>query len=176
MSKKLLVARLGKSFGLKGFLRLHNLSDFIEQFKPGAIFFDEKDQKYIIKSFDKKNQIVLFEGFEDINSAKTLINLKLYQSEEITRKTCKLKKDEFFYFDILGLNIFENDKLIGHVVDILETSASYLFLIKCDDNLVDQGYIKEFYLPYVDHYILDIDIKNKSIKTQNVFILLESLK
>lgn len=47
------VAKLGKSVGLKGYVKLHNLSDFYEQFKIGAKFFDINQKIYTIKAFDK---------------------------------------------------------------------------------------------------------------------------
>ncbi|MEE6530752.1 nickel-dependent hydrogenase large subunit, partial [Campylobacter coli] len=42
-----------------------------------------------------------------------LINLILYQSIEATRQTCILKKDEFFYFDILKCEVFDDERRLG---------------------------------------------------------------
>ena len=39
------VAKLGKVVGLKGALRLHNLSDFLAQFKAGAVFKSKGGQE-----------------------------------------------------------------------------------------------------------------------------------
>lgn len=168
-----LVAKLGRTIGIKGFIRLHNLSDFPEQFKPGASFFDEKGQVYTIKTCSGDS--VLFEGFESIELAKNLVNLSLYQSVEQSRQSCKLGKDEFFYFDIIGLKVFENDVFIGMVKDIIEANGRHLLLITCDEGLVKQGKAKEFYVPYVDHYILKVDLSKAQIQTQNALLLLDSL-
>ena len=43
------VAKLGKVVGLKGALRLHNLSDFLAQFKAGAVFKYRGGQELKIK-------------------------------------------------------------------------------------------------------------------------------
>lgn len=168
-----LVARLGRTVGIKGFLKLHHLSDFPEQFKCGASFFDENGQNYTIKAF--KADAVLFEGFESVELAKNLVNVKLYQSIEQSRKSCKLKKDEFFYFDIIGLKVFENDVFIGTVKDIMPLSAQDLLLVSCDERLDIRSKVKEFYLPYADYYIIKIDLSNSQIHTQNALTLLESL-
>ncbi|TKX28754.1 16S rRNA processing protein RimM [Campylobacter sp. MIT 12-5580] len=175
MDNKVLVAKLGRSVGLKGFVKLHNLSDFIQQFKKGASFLDKKNKKLVIKEFDQQNQLVLFEGFESLELAKSLTNELLYQSLTHTRQTCKLEKDEYFYFDIIACIVFEEDLKLGEVVDILETSASYLFLIKTDEELVKQGFVKEFYVPYADKYIQKVELENKMIFTHNAFELLKSL-
>lgn len=129
-----LVAKLGRTIGIKGFVRLHNLSDFPEQFKRGASFFDENGRVYTIKT--RSNESVLFEGFESIESAKNLVNLSLFQSIEQSRKSCKLGKDEFFYFDIIGLKVLDNGVLLGVVKDIIEAGANYLLLIATDEKLV----------------------------------------
>ncbi len=197
---KLAVAKLGKSVGLKGFVRFFDLSDFPSQFKKGAKFLGENGEIYTLKAVDKQSSSLLIEGFESIELAKTLTNKTLFKSEEATRKECNLKKGEYFYFDILGCKVFEssvkhlikNDKnlsleqndssneksplLLGKIKDILETSASYLLLVKTDESLVKKGFAKEFYLPYADFYIQKINTQNKEIYSQNALTLLESLK
>lgn len=176
MSEKLAVAKLGKSLGLRGFVRLINLSDFPQQFKKGASFFGKNDEIYIIKSFDKSKSAVLFEGYEDTQKAKSLTNLILYKSLEQSRKECKLKEGEYLYYDILGCKVLEEGEILGEVIDIMQNSASHLFLIKTASNLAEKGFIKEFYLPYADFYIKNVDIAKKEIHSQNALILLESLK
>lgn len=168
------VARLGKSVGLKGYVKLHNLSDFYEQFRVGAKFFDANQRIYTIKAFDKSRSLVLFEGFENVNLAKELTNIVLYQDIETTRLTCKLKKDEYFYFDIISCEIFENDLKLGIVEDIIDSGANFLFLIKTDENLCKQGLAKIFYLPYLDRFIKSVDVVNKQIISQNALEILKN--
>ena len=133
-SENVLVAKLGRTIGIKGFVRLHNLSDFPEQFKRGASFFDESGRELVIKEYSGDS--VLFEGFESLESAKNLVNLSLFQSKEQSRKACKLGKDEFFYFDIIGLKVLENGVQLGIVKDIIEVGAHHLLLIATDEKLV----------------------------------------
>ncbi|MBT0741396.1 ribosome maturation factor RimM [Campylobacter lari] len=166
------VAKLGKSVGLKGYVKLHNLSDFYEQFKMGAKFFDINQKIYTIKTFDKIRSLVLFEGFESVETAKTLTNITLFQTIEATKETCKLKKDEYFYFDIIGCDVIEDEQKLGVVEDILENGAGFLFCIKCDEKL--QTKVKNFYIPYVDKYIQKVDVENKKIFTQSALDILEN--
>ena len=183
-----LVAKLGRTVGVQGFVRLHNLSDFPEQFECGASFFDKNSRVLKIKA--RNAQSVLFEGFESLESAKTLVNLELFQSVEKSRASCKLGKDEFFYFDIIGLEVFENGLLLGVVKDILP-AGNDLLLIKSDESLVKKGFASEFYLPYVDFYVKSVELGAKDskksadlqstnsnagkIEVQNALILLQSL-
>lgn len=169
-----LVAKLGRTVGMQGFVRLHNLSDFPEQFECGASFFDKNSRVLKIKA--RNAQSVLFEGFESLESAKMLVNLELFQSVEKSRANCKLNKDEFFYFDIIGLEVFENGLLLGIVKDILP-AGNDLLLIKSDESLVKKGFASEFYLPYVDFYVKSVelgakdskgaDLQNANLKNEN---------
>lgn len=168
-----LVAKLGRTVGVQGFVRLHNLSDFPEQFECGASFFDKNSRVLKIKA--RNAQSVLFEGFESLERAKTLVNLELFQSVEKSRASCKLGDDEFFYFDIIGLKVFENGLLLGVVKDILP-AGNDLLLIKSDESLVKKGFASEFYLPYVDFYVKSVELQNKQIHAQNALMLLESLQ
>ena len=154
----MLVAKLGRTVGVQGFVRLHNLSDFPEQFECGASFFDKNSRVLKIKA--RNAQSVLFEGFESLESAKTLVNLELFQSVEKSRASCKLNEGEFFYFDIIGLEVFENGLLLGVVKDILP-AGNDLLLIKSDESLVKKGFASEFYLPYVDFYIKSVELGAK---------------
>lgn len=157
----MLVAKLGRTVGVQGFVRLHNLSDFPEQFECGASFFDKNSRVLKIKA--RNAQSVLFEGFESLECAKTLVNLELFQSVEKSRTSCKLGDDEFFYFDIIGLEVFENGLLLGVVKDILP-AGNDLLLIKSDESLVKKGFVSEFYLPYVDFYIKSVELGAKDSK------------
>lgn len=154
----MLVAKLGRTVGVQGFVRLHNLSDFPEQFECGASFFDKNSRVLKIKA--RNAQSVLFEGFESLESAKTLVNLELFQSVEKSRASCKLGEGEFFYFDIIGLEVFENGLLLGVVKDILP-AGNDLLLIKSDESLVKKGFASEFYLPYVDFYVKSVELGAK---------------
>lgn len=156
-----LVAKLGRTVGVQGFVRLHNLSDFPEQFECGASFFDKNLRVLKIKA--RNAQSVLFEGFESLESAKTLVNLELFQSVEKSRTSCKLNEGEFFYFDIIGLEVFENGLLLGVVKDIL-SAGNDLLLIKSDESLVKKGFASEFYLPYVDFYVKSVELGAKDSK------------
>ena len=156
-----LVAKLGRTVGVQGFVRLHNLSDFPEQFECGASFFDKNSRVLKIKA--RNAQSVLFEGFESLESAKTLVNLELFQSVEKSRASCKLGDDEFFYFDIIGLEVFENGLFLGVVKDILP-AGNDLLLIKSDESLVKKGFVRVFLLPYVDFYVKSVELGAKDSK------------
>ena len=174
MSEFIEVALLGKTVGLKGFVRLHNRGDFPDQFKKNAVFYDMDGSKLIVKNYNCANDTIVFYGFEDVDSAKTLTNKIIYTTKEETRKNCKLEKGEFFYFDIIGCEIYENNQRLGEVEDIDEVGANNLFLVKTDEILITKGLKKSFYIPYIDIYVEKVDVENKKIYTKNAILILEN--
>lgn len=168
------VALIGKSVGLKGYLRLHNRSDFFEQFRKKAQFFDKFRNIYEIEDFDEKKSLVKFVGFDDVQSAKKLTNLLIFATKEDTLKNCKLKNGEYFYFDIIGSKVIENGVILGVVKEISYIGFSHLFLLKTDENLVNLGYAKEFFIPYNEHFIAQIDTQNKTIFSKNAMGILQN--
>jgi len=174
LSELIEVALLGKTVGLKGFVKLHNRGDFPNQFKKDAIFCDKNGKELVVKSYNRANDTISFYGFEDMDSAKTLTNKTIYTTKDETRKNCKLKKGEFFYFDVIGCEIYENNQKLGEVEDIDEVGANHLFLIKTDENLIAKGLEKSFYIPYIDVYIEKVDVENKKIYTKNAILILEN--
>ena len=168
------VATIGRCVGLKGYLKLHNKSDFPEQFKKGATFFDKNNDQLIIKDYNRGKELVLFENFDDLDLAKTLVNKTIYTTKELTRKNCKLKKDEFFQFDIIGLKVVENGEILGIVEDIQDNFANSLLYIKTDEKLIISGNPKNFYIPYLEHFIISVNLDNEEILVKGAISILEN--
>lgn len=169
------VAKIGKAVGLHGSLKLHIKSDFLEQFYPNQKYLLKNYETITIKSFNFDKSEVIFLGYESRNLAQKLTNEEIFSTKEQTRKNFNLKKDEFFYFDIIGLNIYENEILIGKVIDIEKIGSHDYFIVKIDEKMQENLSIKDFHLPYIDKYIVEIALEKQSIFTQNAIELLHSL-
>jgi len=165
------VATIGRCVGLKGYLKLHNKSDFPEQFKKGATFFDKNSVQLTIKDYNRQKELVLFENFDDLDLAKTLVNRTIYTTKELTRKNCKLKKDEFFQF---GLKVVENGEILGIVEDIQDNFANSLLYIKTDEELIACGKPKNFYIPYLEHFIESVNLNSGEILVKGARDILEN--
>ena len=168
------VATIGRCVGLKGYLKLHNKSDFPEQFKKGVTFFDKNNDQLTIKDYNRQKELVLFENFDDLDLAKALVNRTIYTTKELTRKNCKLKKNEFFQFDIIGLKVIENGEILGIVEDIQDNFANSLLYIKTDEKLIMSGNPKNFYIPYLEHFIISVNLDNEEILVKGAISILEN--
>jgi len=172
--EKIYVAKIGKTVGLKGQQKLHIDSDFPEQFKKNAKFITDKKQELTVESYNTTNSIVKFIDIDTIEDAKKLTNRQLFSSIEDTKKMCQLKEKEFFWFDMIECLIVENDIILGKVVDIQRMPLSDYLVINTSEELVNKKLSPQFLIPYIDDYIINVDINNKKIFTKNSYPILEN--
>ena len=174
MSNNVYIAKIGKTVGLKGQLKLHIDSDFPEQFSKNSQFITNKKIKLTIETFNTNN-IVKFKDIYTIDDAKKLINQQLFTTIENTKKNCTLGKNQYFWFDLIGCSIIEDDEVLGIVVDIHRYPTGDYFEIKTNDIFVKEKELsKTFLLPYIEQYITDVNIDDKSILVKGAFDILEA--
>ncbi len=170
----LAVATIGKVVGLRGELKLHSHSDFSEQFVDGAKFTINSGEEVKIESYNPNRSLVKFYNFNVREDASRLTNQKLFTTIAESRKNCVLGKKEFFWFDIIGLDVIDEDQNLGKVKDIERIANSDYLLIETSKKLVEDGLPKRFYIPYIDRYVVEVVLDNKIIKTIDAYGLLES--
>ncbi len=167
------IAKIGKTVGLKGELKLHLLTDFPNQFKKNLKFSTDIGELEI-EYYNNQRDVVKFKNYNSIEEAQKLINQRVFTNIEDTKKNCKLNKNEYFWFDILESKIVEDDKILGTIKDIERIGVSDYFIISTDESLVKQNLPKRFLLPYIDRYVLSVDIESKTIKVTGGFEILEN--
>jgi len=175
MSNSIYVAKLGKAVGLQGYLRLFIDSDFPKQFKKGAIFTTNRKLELKVLDYNETQELIRFEGYLDMNSAKKLTNSELFTSIENTKEFCKLKENEHFWFDLISCEVYENGLRLGKVRDIHRFPLSDYLEISTDIKLINKNLPKTFLIPHIfDKFILNVDIKLKKIFVKNSYDILES--
>ncbi|BCD60805.1 MULTISPECIES: ribosome maturation factor RimM [unclassified Nitratiruptor] len=171
--KKLTVARLGRTVGLHGDMKLHILTDFPEQFQKGSTFESDRGS-LTIESVNPARGTVKFQGIDSVDEAKKYTNAYLYSDEETTKKNFSLNEDEYFWFDVLGCDVFEEEKKLGKVVDIQRLPAGDYLVVQTDRALVDINKAKTFLIPFLDRFIENVDIDQKRIDTKGAQDILEA--
>ena len=175
MNNNIFVAKLGKAVGLQGQLRLFIDSDFPEQFKKGAVFSTNRNLQLKVLEYNPSRELIKFENYEDVETAKKLTNQELYSTFEQTKEFCKLGKNEFFWFDLISCDVYENDIKLGKVKEIQRYPLNDYLEITTDISLIDKGLPKIFLIPHIfDKYVVNIDIEKKVIKVINSFEILEN--
>ncbi len=171
MNFDILVAKCGRSVGLKGHLKLVIYTDFIDIFKPKNVFLCN-NRLLTIEHFNHHRNIIKFIEINSIDEAKSFTSLELYTTREITSQICKLDNDEFFWFDIIGVNIIDNNIFLGIVDDIERIGNIDYLVINVNNNSAFKT--KKFLLPYIDRYIISVDLSSKIIYTRDAIGILET--
>lgn len=157
--KYVLIGKLVNTHGLKGEVRI--LSDFRYKdrvFIPNMKIYIGKEKKEEIISTYRHHKIfemITMESYNDINEV-----LK-YKGEYvfINREDLVLKENEYLDTDLINLNVYIDNKLIGQVKKIEKYSKNELFVVK--------GQEKDYLIPY-NFDIIKISLKEKRIDVENI--------
>jgi 16S rRNA processing protein RimM len=158
------VGKIVNTQGLQGELRVMSVTDFAdERFKKGAILslFNEKNQFVmeveVANHRKQKNfDIIKFKGLYHINDVEKYKGFTLKVAEE---NLTDLEDDEFYYHEIIGLDVYENDVLIGQIKEILQPGANDVWVVARRGK-------RDLLLPYIPPVILNVDIANNRVDVE----------
>ncbi len=152
------IGKIVNTHGIKGEIRL--LSNFLEKdliFKTGfKIYIGSKKEEKIIERYrrHKNFDMLTFKGINDINDVLKYKKMNVY----VKRDDLKLSENEFILEDLIGMNIICDDEEMGVVNNIYHNKSG---------NLLAITFAKNYYIPYNNYYIKEVDVLNKIIKTEH---------
>ncbi|MBP5534717.1 MAG: 16S rRNA processing protein RimM [Alphaproteobacteria bacterium] len=106
-----------------------------------------------VKHICKNQVIALVNDVCDRNTAETLRGTTLFVEHKVLPK---LKSNEYYVCDLIGLDVIENSQKIGRVTDVLNYGASDILQIKCEDD--------ELLLAMCPSTVLKVDLENRQIE------------
>lgn len=174
MDATLYIAKIGKSVGLKGENRLITDTDFPEQFKKGSLFTTNKNTTLTVEKYNHQRGVVKFEGVNTPEDAKKITNQELYTTKEATAELCTLKKNEYYWYDIEGCEVYENGVHLGTVDSLDRISITDYLVLNTSSELVEKKLAKLFMIPYIDTFIVSTDIEAKKIEVTGAYDILEA--
>lgn len=127
----LIVGRIISSHGVRGVVKLEPISDNPHRFVKGGRFFTgAKKQELIIESLSPDGKglfLVKFLGIDDRDAADTLRNSILTIPKE---EAGTLKKGEYYFWQLVGLEVRENGDKIGVIKQIIPNLANDLYVME----------------------------------------------
>ena len=158
--KYVLIGKIVNTHGLKGEVRI--LSDFKYKdriFNKGMKVYIGKDkisEEINSYRYHKIFDMITMCGYNDINQV-----LK-YKGEYIfvNKDDVILEENEYLDEDIIGLNVYVDDRLLGKIKRIEKHSVNEILVIKNDE--------KNYLVPYNFDIILNIDLEKKEMKVKNI--------
>lgn len=158
------LGRFGKTVGLKGEIKVHLDTDFLEQFiKNYPLYIGDKKDKLLLESFHLQKSTMRFIGYESIESVQAFTNKELYVTTEQTKQQCTLKEGEYFWFDLIGLKIIDGEVLLGDVIDVHRFAHTDYFEVQTSQELIAKGLPKMFMIPYLPNFIKSVHLDSKEI-------------
>lgn len=161
---RLKVGKIVNTHALKGEVKVISSSDFVEErFEEGSQLLITRGNQ-VVKEVEvesarehKGAYLVKFVGIDSIDEAEKLKNLQIKVDEEYLSE---LDEGEFYFYEIIGCKVEdENSKIIGEIIDILQTGANDVWVVKNENN-------KEYLIPYIDDVVKNIDVENKLISIE----------
>ena len=155
----LAVGKLHRPHGLRGDMLMSVWTDFPERLLAGKQVFVGNDYEPLrIKSFRKhgKGSLVSFDGYTDRAQVGSLRNLVVYVR---TNDLPPLSDQGIYLHQLLGLRVVqdEDDTFLGNIVEILETGANQVFLIR-------RAGKREILLPDIEPVIINIDLEKGEVR------------
>lgn len=156
MNNYIVIGKIINTFGIKGELKIS--SDF--EYKDRVfimnvpVYIGELKIKELINTHrvHKGYDLVTLKGYNNINEVLKYKGEKVY----ILRSNLHLEANEYLLNDLIGFDVYDEDKLLGIVIDYEQNINNVLLKVKGD---------KTFYIPKVDAYIKEIDVISKKIIT-----------
>ena len=167
MEKLLQVGVISSTHGVRGEVKVFPTTDDVKRFKKLKKVILDTGRGHLpleIESvkFFKQFAILKFKGIDNINDIEKYKGKSLLVDRE---NAVKLRKDEYFIADMIGLQVFTEDgKEFGILKDVLETGANDVYIIQS----LAHG---EVLVPAIKQCILDVDIEQGKM----VIHLLEGL-
>jgi 16S rRNA processing protein RimM len=147
-----LIGKIVSAYGKEGYVKIFSFSDFPERFsglKSVYIdFFGDKKSFKLEDAVDKNGTILLrFSNFSSADEVSFLIGRELFVEEA---DVVKLPEYTYFIHDLIGSMVFEEDKKLGVIKDVLRYPANDIYVIEKIDG-------SELLLPAVQERIISFD-------------------
>ena len=157
MNNYLLVGKIINTFGIKGEVKVLSNFEYKEKIfkKDFKIYISEDYHKEVINTYriHKNYDLITFQGYSNINEILKYKGCNIY----INKDDLKLEDGEYLLSDLIGLEVYDDDKLLGVIIDYEESVNNVLVKVKGE---------KTFYIPLINEYITLVDLKLGKVITK----------
>lgn len=159
MEQLLQVGVISSMHGVRGEVKVFPTTDEAARFKKlKNVILDTGKEQIPLEiegvKFFKQFAILKFKGIDNIN------DIEKYKGKPLLverKDAVKLKRDEYFIADMIGMEVFtEDENKLGTLKNVIETGANDVHEVE----LLDGG---EVLIPAIKQCILDVDIENQKM-------------
>ena len=152
------IGKIINTHGIKGQVKVYPLTNDINRFSHLKIAYlgDSKIKVRVEEVKYHKNMVILkFEEFNNINEILSCKEDFIYIDE---KDKIDLPEGHFFIFDIIDCLVLNTQgEKIGVVTQVIQSASNDVYIVK--DHIKN----KEYMIPAVKEFVVNIDINNKKI-------------
>ena len=150
----MVIGKIVNTFGIKGELKIVSDFEMAERAfcKGNRIIINNKEHVITNARFHHHNYLVEIDNIKDINDVTYLIGAKV----SIKREELKLHDNEYLMCELGGYAIYNGDKYIGDVEEVVINKVNPLIRV-C-----------KHYIPLQSNFIKKVDTINRKIFCQNI--------
>lgn len=159
MEQFLQVGVISSTHGIRGEVKVFPTTDDAARFKKlKKVFLDTGKERLELEvqavRFFKQFVIVKFKEIDNINEIERYKGKSLLVARE---DAVSLEKDEYYFADLIGMEVVTEEGHFGVLRDVMETGANEVYIIDSDSH-------GEVLVPAIRQCILDVDIEEKRMK------------
>lgn len=144
--------------GLKGEVRL--LSDFKykeQVFNKGNVLYVGYDKVPLTINSYRKHKMFDMLTFKDISTIEDVIR---YKGDKVYINRADFKFPGLIDVDIIGLDVYSEEKYIGKVKSILKNMVHDILVVEDGEN--------KNMIPFVDEFVVNVDLEDKKIVIKTI--------
>ncbi|EGW38605.1 ribosome maturation factor RimM [Desulfosporosinus sp. OT] len=151
---EVLIGEVLRPHGLNGELKIYPLTTDLERFlKLQAVILRHGEISQHFKIIKARVQTdLVFLTIEEIDSIDQAENYRGWEVR-IDRSEVPPLKEGWYYFELEGMQVYEGDKLLGTLSQVLETGANDVYLIK--------GSKGEICIPALKSVVQHVDVSGR---------------
>ena len=155
MIAELQIGVITQTHGIRGEVKVFPTTDDASRFrKLKDVIMDTGKERLDMEiegvKFFKQYVIVKFKGIDSINDVEKYKGAKLYVTRD---KAVRLKKDEYFVADLIGMKVVTEDgALLGDLKDVMATGVNDVYVVEREDG-------SKILLPAIKECVLNIDME-----------------
>lgn len=161
------IGKMGRVYGVLGWVKIITFTDKAESiftYNPWFIYFRYKWRLIYLEKWKLlgASYIVKIRDFSDRESAKLLMHrLIIVESVQLPH----LSDGEYYRNDLMGCKVVtDTGKYLGCIVNIIETTANDVLVIKISENIKIDAVIQECLIPFIPETVIkQVNINNGMI-------------
>lgn len=162
----IVLGKMGSSYGIRGWLRVFSSTEeaaSIFDYQPWFIRKAGQWQEVGLESWRHHNQVLIIKlkGVDDRDAANLLTNCEIVVDSS---QLPQLEEGDYYWKDLIGCQVVTTEAYnLGKVIDIMETGANDVLVIKANPN--DAFGIRERLIPFLSGQVIKkVDLATRSIE------------